>query len=91
MIENGYGAGRDLMIAALLALCVPMGIAAQSNPGGSEHPTPTLKAPRTPADGRDALDADAPLLPIVVDGVLDDLLGLIERRVPSEANAKGHV
>ena len=72
MIENKYGAGRDLMIAALLALCVPMGIAAQSNPGGSEHPTPTLKAPRTPADGRDAFDADAPLLPIVVDGVLDD-------------------
>ena len=72
MIENKYEAGCDLMIAALLTLCVPVGIAAQSDPGGSESAPPTLKALRTPAVGLDALDADAPLLPIVVDGVLDD-------------------
>ncbi|MCH7530381.1 MAG: carbohydrate binding family 9 domain-containing protein [Gemmatimonadetes bacterium] len=72
MIENRYGAGRDLVIAALLTLSVPVGIAAQSDLRGSEVATPSATAPRTPAAERAALDADAPLLSIVVDGVLDD-------------------
>lgn len=79
MIENRSGAGRGVVIAALLLPLVPMGVAAQSDPGGSEHAPASLIGPRTPAAERDALDADAPLTPIVIDGVLDD---------PEWANAK---
>ena len=61
------------MVAALLALSVPTGIAAQSNLGSSEGASPGTTTSRPNAVDRDALDADAPLIPIVVDGVLDDV------------------
>jgi hypothetical protein len=72
MIENRSGAGRGLVIAALLLPLVPMGVAAQSDPGGSEHAPTSPIGPRTRPAERAALDADAPLTPIVIDGVLDD-------------------
>ena len=50
-----------------------MGIAAQSTLGGSEGASPVATTSCPNAVDRDALDADAPLTPIVVDGVLDDV------------------
>ena len=73
MIEHRCGSGRGLLVAALLALSVPTGIAAQSNLGSSEGASPGTTTSRPNAVDRDALDADAPLIPIVVDGVLDDV------------------
>ncbi len=72
MIESSYGSGRDLVIAALLTLSVPMGIAAQAELEGFEQATPSANAAGTLAVEREALDADAPLTSITVDGVLDD-------------------
>ncbi len=77
MIENRSGVGRDLVIVTLLLLAVPMvlapgGIAAQSGLGDLGAGLSNSATPRTPGTERDALDASAPLVPIVVDGVLDD-------------------
>jgi len=73
MIEDRCGAGRDLLVAVMLTLSVPTGIAAQSALGTSEGAPPSSTATRIAVADRDALDADAPLTPIVVDGVLDDV------------------
>jgi len=56
MIEHRCGPGRGLLVAALLALSVPMGIAAQSTLGGSEGASPVTTTSRPNVVDRDALD-----------------------------------